>query len=361
MMKAGRFSYVAAALLLAFGATHIARARLNFALARCLRQTAGCAFPCALSIDPTDDRATYHLGLNALRGGRPAEAVRDFSRSLDSRPDNELAAYFLGTSDRQVGNEESAVAIWRRYGLGKAFHNRAWHNGNLDDFQTAIAIGNVDAATLFKFGDLLFEQGQAQRAAAAYQRGLAMSGYGPDALLVRARLAEIAGDLPQSLAISQRVLTMRPDDADIYCRVAGLYVRMHEPARAIEWSTRASNRFPKEPSVFITLGRSFEAAKKFGDADRAYARAAELQPSNFWIPYDRGRIALETGDRDRAQMYFRHSITLNPTSPYIYVDLGRTLQSSGRTDEACSAFRSALRLQPHNADALAGVGALSCH
>ena len=100
-------------------------------------------------------------------------------------------------------------------------------------------------------------------------------------------------------------------------------------------------------------------SKKFVDADRAYARAAQLQPSNFWIPYDRGRVAVELGDRAMAARYFRQSIALNPASPYLYVDLGKTLQSSGQGNEACAAFRHAERLQPGNADALEGIR-LSC-
>jgi tetratricopeptide (TPR) repeat protein len=395
-MRADRLAaYLGATMALLFAATHAASAKLNLALIGCEKQTVSRDLPCILRIDPVNERSIYHLGLNALRGNNVGQAIELFRRDLGTNPHDVLAGYFLGVAYRRLGNESAAMEVWRRSGSREAFTQRAWQKGAIEDFQTAISLGETDARTFYKFGDVLFEHGELQRAREVYKGGLARDPQKENAasLLVQGRVTELEGGRVRSIAMYTRAAALQPEDPTAYLRIANVYGQLHATAQseawcrrcisatgavagylcaadanrtagnyrgAIDWAERARKRFPEDSAVFISLARSYEAANDPKAADRAYAEAGRLQPADFWIPYYRSDLASRAGDTQQAMHFLEQSIHLNPSSAYLYVQLGNAYTRLERVAAACRAYSAALRLETGNSDAIEGVRKSAC-
>jgi tetratricopeptide (TPR) repeat protein len=370
----------------------IASARLNQHLIECLSITQ--AKPCGCSLQATgSDRAGYHLGLDAFRSGQPALATAYLDAYVKRHPQDEVAGYFLGLSYRSIGDERAALSVWRNTGATRAFRASAWQTGAIEDFQTVIAAGGADPDTLYQYAELELSSGDSRAAEEAYRKGLAddvRSDY--RRALAQGRLAELSGDLPTARAIDQKVIQLRPSAPDAYDRLGQIcWLRLKQPRAALgwyelcasktdsmrcflaagemnrelgdysmahTWGLRAQLRFPASAEPLLFLASNFEAQKRLGEADLAYETAGVREPRNFWVPYDRGVLAMRQGDPARAVRYLRRAAELNPVSPYIHSDLGRAYLAIGDDRRAMASFRRVIELNPGNAEAVREVSRL---
>ena len=373
----------------------IRRARLNLALIGCMKELSHGSRPCELPAGDTSGRSLYHRGMNALRSNDPRTAIADFESLVRENPRDELAGYFLGEAYRAAGNEPAALTAWRRAGSVTVFRNRAWWHGSLTDFETAIEIGGVDAPTYYRFGDALFERGDLKRAREMYASGLKTdrAPEGAPALGANGRLAEIDGDWQRAASLYERALQLDPNDSTTYYRLATILSRhLHQPQKALawcersiektramtgylcaadvsrdardydaalQWASRGEARFPKQSEIFISKGRTHEAAGDWKAADADYMTAGTIEPGNFWIPYYRAQLARKSGDSERAIAQLRRSLALNPTSPHLYLELGDEYREVGNIEGAASSFRNVLRLDPQNIAATQALNALA--
>jgi tetratricopeptide (TPR) repeat protein len=359
------------------------RVSLNLALLRCLSVTQCQALPCGLSVAPGDDRSEYHLGLDALRHGDVKPAERHLSADLWMQPKDSLGGYFLGMAYRQAGDEQAALAVWRRTDNGRGVRARAWQLGSIEDFKTAIAIGSADPETFYKLGDLLWGQGERESAGRVYERGLKNDeGRRASALLARGRVAELSKDWMRAIGLYEMACEAEPDGQEQYCRIASVYDQgLKNPSGAVSWCARcvaktnalagylcaadisrahgdfaiahawlarARASYPASAAVLVAMAHTEEAEARPSEADLLYEAASKLEPHNFWIPLYRGELALQNGDLPRAAKYLEASAAMNPTSPYLYLELARTYRRLGQTDATATACRNARRLAPND-------------
>ena len=379
--------------LLAFAAEApnvIATAKLNRALIDCLHVTRAEACGCGLTTNVTSDRANYHRGLDAYRSGRDADAIKYLQPYVSAHQDDVAAGYFLGLSYRRAGDERDAQAVWRSTGAVRAFRERARQSGAIDDYETAVAIGDTDPDSYYQLAELLLEAGRPQAAATYYERGIALDARTTyQRSLAEARIAELHGDWEKSVAINEAVAKRHPQLPDPYYRLGRLYhLQVKQLPAALtwyslgasktgslpcylgageverelgqfpsaeEWARRAEDRFPSVAGPALLLASVLESENRHGDADLAYEAAEAREPRSFWPPFERGESALRRGDPERALKSLTRAAQLNATSPYIYLALGRAYRALGRDRQAAVAFARALELAPGNEEIIHGV------
>ena len=109
---------------------------------------------------------------------------------------------------------------------------------------------------------------------------------------------------------------------------------------------------PNNGRGWMNYGLTRMSRGAYGEAARAFERAAALTP-NYWIlEINRGVLAGAVGDQIAAEQHFRRALELSPdaNAHFFYA---RWLAERGRTAEALPHVREAVRLSPGFADALA--------
>ena len=328
----------------------VRRATLNIDLIRCLKATGASPKPCSIAW-PSDPRSGYHAGLNALRANRPADAIRPLSDCLRNDPGDRLCGFYLGTAYRQIGDEGRALAVWRKSGAGRFFLALGDRNGSAEDLKTAIEIGDRQASTYYKLGDLLWSSGRDREASDAYKQAIALTpGNDLSKVIAAERVAETSGDHDAALRSARAAVEMQPsnprgylDAAEIarraglnsdfvawcarcakttgalecYVAVADANLANRDAAAAVRWSQEAIRRFPQAAGPYTRIGLAYAALGRIDSADRMYARAAELDPKDFWIPLYQGDAAAQSGRTALAFRMYAQAARLNPTSPAV--------------------------------------------
>ncbi len=239
-----------------------------------------------------------------------------------------------------------------------------------------------------------------------------------EAMAVQAFLCEKLGDLAEARKIYKKLLRQYPDNKDIYLRLIVLSLKLHDPARAVQWYeetpdkdtswrvTAASlfiearhylqaERILKEVSaqkdapaeVFLTLAslsyeqrnnikEAFEWLNKIPDdsslAERKYLFMADalsqsgkneeaikvlhnVAPSPDTVLLET-RILAMTKQTDQAIACILKGVAAWPDKPVMHYIAGNLLAEAGRMQEAMAAMEKVIALDASNYQALNFVG-----
>ncbi len=126
-----------------------------------------------------------------------------------------------------------------------------------------------------------------------------------------------------------------------------------------------------EPTWFraqYRLAMAYEAQNKFADAAAAYAKALALTPEQgidddldtFKAQYNLANSLAQSGQHDAAVAAYKKLIDELPNPiPTPYYNLGLSYASLGKTDDAAAAFRKAVEIKPDYAEAHYNLGLLA--
>jgi len=364
--------------------------RLNVELCKCLHFTRGQPIPYSLSPALHSERARYHLGINALFAGSLKKSLTYLSEHVRSDRTDKAAGFYLGLTYRRIGDEKSALAIWREVGAGPYFVHRGQKIESIDDMQTAIAVGASEPVTFYSLGDILYGKGRYKDASYAYKQGVTMdSSDGYITWLARGRLQEISENWSEAIAMYQRAIKIESSGAEAYIRAGEIYRnRMGNPNEALkwyvccaqrirwmwcyllaaeterglnhydaalDWARQAQRLFPKVSFPLVSIGITWESLNNLGRARLAYLEALRLEPHNIWPSFYLGNIAMRTGNLNEAISYFHQVVNLRPNDPELQLLLGNAYQKAGRFDEAKMTYQRVLQLSPNNKHALAAL------
>ena len=116
----------------------------------------------------------------------------------------------------------------------------------------------------------------------------------------------------------------------------------------------ATQEFPQEPSIYVSLARFYYAQRRFHDADGALQAALKLKESAR-LYLDLGTLYAEGLNRPvEAVDYFYKAISRDPNVPGAHYALGQLLSKMDQPEQARKEFSEAARLDPKNA--LSGLG-----
>jgi O-antigen ligase/tetratricopeptide (TPR) repeat protein len=98
--------------------------------------------------------------------------------------------------------------------------------------------------------------------------------------LLQAGAAEKMEDLPSAIDAIKQIAAERPDSFDVLIRLGALYTHNHDFNQAVITLGRAIQLNPDSAPAYYSLAQADEQAYNYADADKAYARAAQLAPDN---------------------------------------------------------------------------------
>lgn len=127
--------------------------------------------------------------------------------------------------------------------------------------------------------------------------------------------------------------------------------------QAVRQAERALAQGRGTAELYVLLGKAYRQLHRAGDAARAFAEAARLQPDAQTLDLE-GQAQREAGNLVEAQVAWTKARTLDPRNADIPCQLGLLCLEQGLLAQAEGDLTEALALQPALAPALAGMGRL---
>jgi len=179
-----------------------------------------------------------------------------------------------------------------------------------------------------------------------------------DQTLALAKERHLAGDFAAARDLYQRILAVRPADADILLRLGVLELQCGAHDAALAWLDEAIVHAPEVARLHFARGQVLAAAQRFADAVRAYERVLTLDAPSADLMFAMGTAHQALADYPRAIEAYARAIELDPAHVDALNNLGNAYRQQHELDDAEHAYRRALAIAPHDANALTNLGTL---
>lgn len=243
-----------------------------------------------------------HAAAADVQQGRCPEALRSLTRIVRDDPRNFPALCLAGQCLRDVGRLEEAVALFRR--------------ASEENERSPVPAANL--------GALYLDLGRGAEGERELARALVLD---PADAVSAARLARRraeTGRAADALKILDEARAAGALDAALFRERGALLAGAGRLEEALADFREAARRDPLDPVAIENAGRAAFALGRPRDALIHYETLARLAPSRGDVWKTIGSLALETGDRDRADQAFRAALRLE-TDPAERAALERLL------------------------------------
>ena len=354
---------------------------------------------------PWDTEAHRMLGETHHALGDSGRALAAFEKSLELFGDQPAVLYESGRIYLDRGRREDAVRVLEKAVLlapGEASYHAALTDAFIkteqlskawDAFQTAEALGAVDADLLFKKGWLSLKTGRTEdgialleqaverapergdmhaelgkaylqqkrfaEAVAAFRNALAHNAVLPDFAVELGRVFEALGQSADAETVYRQALEMAPGRVDIRLLLVKRLLVRKDPSGALEQLNKAAEIDPGNGSVHVLLGDLYAAQEKTDLAIRHYRRAFDLKAEISGTAVALGRLYLNRGETGHAAEICRVALSAGVRNADLFVILGASEEIQGDQQAALTAYRQALELEPDHSEALSGAARMA--
>ena len=278
------------------------------------------------------------------------------------------------TSDPQEKAEKIEKAIeYYRWATTLSPHNAQLFNewalvyltkGDLDKalkaLDKSLALDQQFDQTYLILGDVYRAKGEMDKAIEAYEKALEINPKSVQARSVLGALYAHQGDLEKAIAENQAIIKIAPRNYEAHKNLAVLYHELGQDDKALSEARVALDLAPEKEKAalqnFITQlmpygkylaeGDAYLKEKKYKEAEKAYLKALEMDPTLVQALSALGYIYAQTGRLEEAIEKNKAVLALNPNDFTSHRNLAIIYQQLGRIDEAIAEAQKALELAP---------------
>jgi Flp pilus assembly protein TadD len=169
----------------------------------------------------------------------------------------------------------------------------------------------------------------------------------PADILLSARLAERAGDMPDAETAYRRLLTLSPGDVDATAGLAHTLNAQNKSADAETVLTSALKSHPNDPRLVSQLAAVYGGE---GKPDQAIPlieqlRTDPVEASNPALTRLLAHLYVLSGDNAKAEALYRPLVAENPTDPMLLDDLATILVQQQKFAEAQTLLTKAVAMR----------------
>ncbi len=215
---------------------------------------------------------------------------------------------------------------------------KAWNSGLTDrDKADAKAIDGIQT---------LFNDGLFDKARTALDELLAAGCHHPQALFLRAKLANQAGDLKATVAWCEKTLQESSGWGEPRVLLAKTFLKLERPAAAGSVFADLDRMAPKSPWGPWGLGQVAIHEGNFAVAIKHFDLALERDPDHLPSLETRADLAAQAGDRAGESRFLVRLVVLAPEAPGLHRRIGELAEEDGRLEDARRSFERAFELEP---------------
>lgn len=241
--------------------------------------------------DPAVIDAWFMLGNEYFKVGKFPDAIREFSRALELKPDYDLAIINMANAYRRMGQDDAALAGYERY----------------------VMVDPKNAFVRYQIGEIYLDRGDHARAETEFSQALSIDPKLASAIVATAVIAFQRGQPQQSEKLLKEALALKAD------------VRL----------------------AHFNLALIAESRGDDGGADAAYQTELTLHPTAYKAAFNLGRLKMRLGRAPEAVSLYQKAVEINPLFAEGFFYLAKARLDEGRAlEEAESYARKGLSIEP---------------
>ena len=184
----------------------------------------------------------------------------------------------------------------------------------------------------------------------------------PDALFSYAHLAMRVGDLVKARNLTEKVLRLTPDNANVAITYLRILQKQGNATKAIEWleDRLDGSDSNKDNAIRLLYARLLVDEKRFDDARRQFEILSVAVPRNVSVHYGLGLLYLQTNKLDKAKQSFMKLIKLRKRIITASYYLGQ-VEESQKNYEAAMNWYLAVEKGEYYLDAQIRIAILLSH
>lgn len=332
----------------------------------------------------------YFLGLALFRKGDFEQALSQFQRCLDQRPDAVKPRMMVAITLLKQGRREDALTAVKMI-LDKDPENPFAHTlagdilTSMKRFDEAVSHydkagkeGDGQAQAMVKIGVARFRQGDIEAGEEALEEAVRID---PAFLESRITLASTLikrKEYAKAATLLKKGLGTKGQDSIINSYLAQISLAQNKPKEAIQYLEAAKRAEPGFVEPYLNLASIYAAEGNYAKALAESEAAMAVAPANVELMTGVARLAVRTGDdakalavltkakdtgkreshrplltfllakkmNDEANTLMDALIASRPTDPTVFEDKGRLLMQKGQYSEAAPYFDKVSALDP---------------
>jgi putative PEP-CTERM system TPR-repeat lipoprotein len=322
-------------------------------------------FERARELDPTYLPAAQSLAVLDLAEKKPQDARKRFEAMIEKQPRNERLYFALAELQTRTGAQPQEVAKTLKRAIDAnpqavdarvalvQLHLRARDAAAaLNAAQEAAAALRDEPRVVEVLGIAQEGAEQPNQAIETFNRLAAIQPQSPQPLMRLAALYLRRNDLNRAIEATKRARALAPQRPAIGAELAALYIRAGQYEAAVNEAAVVQAAVPKLGVGQAIEGDAFAAQKKWGDAQRAYREALELQPKSSVLAAKLHGALLAGGLAAEADKLRRKWLAENPKDAVFRMHLANEELAAKRLKSAAAYYQAVIALEPNNPIAL---------
>jgi len=234
----------------------------------------------------------------------------------------------------------------KRFAEAETFHRRA------------LELAPNSAALSSNLGNHYLEQGQTEKARAAYLRAVALD---PADRTANSELTQIAITQKRGREALHYLDRLPQEDqaSPAFQLLRGQAFKLNgDDSSAEALLLGVLRQSGQDPRVAYSVGMLFAGWKAYARAEEAFSASLQSAPGDFDVLYNLGLAALAAHDYDRSGQAFQAALDQHSTDVDCLIGLARVKDELNRGDQAAGLLFQAQRVAPDRADVLEFLGSV---
>jgi tetratricopeptide (TPR) repeat protein len=241
---------------------------------------------------PAESQSLLNLSKDLLKDRKYQEALVPAQKLYEAYPDNHIYIEQMADIYDQLHRYKEEAEFWERYRqhaplpitacpeIGQAYQKAGMAKEAIAAFEWCLSLDTANTDSIFSLAHSLERNGEFDRAAEIYSRGLRISPDNSDLLIGLARVQIHLDKISQAEETAIRVLKKMPDNTDALFVLGMAYYWDGDLVHAREYLENGVKKAAGNSDFYILLGKIAEKEKKIPEAIQYYDKAVELNPED---------------------------------------------------------------------------------
>ena len=280
---------------------------------------------------PSDkDKLRFQKAMKALEGGKPAEAIKLFSKVRKSWGDDADIGYLEGLAYGKMGDLKSVIQVSTR-----ALKLDANHYGSLCNLANAqMGLGAPETAL------------------ENYIKAIELKPDAPEVLNNYGRALSILGRREESIVQYKKALEINSSHAPVYCALGKALSEAGHPKQAMEKFRKGLQLDPKLAEAHVGMGVLNCGIGGLENAEYHFQEALKIEKNNFAAYIGLASVKRFTGEYEKGLEYLEKAEKLNDNDQTLFAGLKvNLLEQMGDKERAYNIINTHIENDTMNAQA----------
>ena len=277
------------------------------------------------------------------------QAAADFQQGKVSEAEQALRAAL-----KQAPSDPAALGL-----LGVVLDAQSRFEDAESAYRQALALTPRSPALLNNLGNHYMAQGKTEQARAAFLKVVAADSHHANANLQLAELAIAAKQGSAALKYLDQLSREDGASSEVAVQRARALKLTGQVKAAGELLAEVEKNSGKDPNLTFSIGMVLVEWERYAEAEQAFSRVLDADPTNFDILYNLGLAAQHASHLERAVQVYQVALRQRPNDADCLFNLASIYVQTGHSDEAVVPLMQAHKAAPERTDILLALAQTS--